>query len=117
MSGGYKIEAREVIAKVKDLRASILTVGPGQCVPWHHHSEVTDTVFCIEGPMQVETRVPDEARILAPGDITTITPGQPHRVSGVDSGRCKFLIVQGVGNYDYIPEANVDATLEALNSK
>ena len=104
MSRHYTIEAREVVAAVKGLRISILTVGPGQCVPWHHHSEVTDTLFCIEGPMQVETRAPDERRTLAPGDTTAVTPGQPHRVSGVDSGRCKFLIIQGVGNYDYIPD-------------
>ena len=117
LSGGYKIEAREVVAKVKELRASILTVGPGQCVPWHHHSEVTDTVFCIEGRMQVETRAPDEARILAPGDMTAIAPGQPHRVSGVDGGRCKFLIIQGVGNYDFISEADARAALKALDSK
>ena len=112
MSGGYKIEGREIIAKVENLRASILTVGLGQSVPWHHHSEVTDTVFCIEGPMQVETRSPDEKRILAPGDMTAITPGQPHRVSGVDGDRCKFLIIQGVGDYDYVPEANDQASLD-----
>tara|TARA_B100000315_G_scaffold137140_1_gene126326 strand:- start:426 stop:797 length:372 start_codon:yes stop_codon:yes gene_type:complete len=102
----YKHEAREIIAKVKNLRASILTVGPGQSVPWHHHSEVTDTVFCIEGPMQVETRSPDEKRILAPGDMTAISPGQPHRVSGIGGNRCKFLIIQGVGDYDYVPETD-----------
>ena len=112
MSGGYKIEAREVVAKVKDLRASILTVGPGQCVPWHHHSEVTDTVFCIEGPMLVETRSPDEERILTPGDMTAISPRQPHRVSGVGGNRCKFLIIQGVGDYDYVPETNDHASLD-----
>ena len=106
MNGGYKIEGREVIAKVKDLRASILTVGPGQSVPWHHHSEITDTVFCIEGPMQVETRSPNKKRILAPGDTTAIAPGKPHRVSGVDGHRCKFLIIQGVGDYDYVPETD-----------
>ena len=106
MSETYKLEAREVVAKVKDLRVSILTVGPGQCVPWHHHSEVTDTLFCIEGPMRVETRSPDEERILTPGDITAIPPGQPQRVSGVGGDRCKFLIIQGVGHYDYVPETD-----------
>ena len=111
------IESEEFIAKVKDLRALILTMGPGQCLPWHHHSEVTETIFCSEGPIQVETRAPDEARILAPGDTIAITPGQPHRVSGVDGGRCKFLIIQGVGNYDFIPEADARAALEALDSK
>ena len=112
MSGGYKIEGREIVAKVKNLRASVLTVGPGQSVPWHHHSEVTDTFFCIKGPMQVETRSPDEARILAPGDITVIAPDQPHRVSGVDGNRCKFLIIQGVGDYDYVPETDDQVSLD-----
>ena len=112
VTGSYKIEGREVVAKVKNLRASILTVGPGQCVPWHHHSEVTDTVFCIEGPMQVETRTPDETRILAPGDMTAIAQGQPHRVSGVGGDRCKFLIIQGVGDYDYVPETGYQASLD-----
>jgi quercetin dioxygenase-like cupin family protein len=112
VSGGYKIEGREIIAKVKNLRVSILTVGSGQSVPWHHHSEVTDTIFCIEGPMQVETRSPDEKRILAPGDVTAIAPGQAHRVSGIDSNCCKFLIIQGVGDYDYVPETDGQASLD-----
>ena len=112
MIGGYKIEGREIIAKVNNLRASILTLGSGQSVPWHHHNKVTDTVFCIEGPMQVETQSPDEKRILAPGDITAIAPGQPHRVSGVGGDRCKFLIIQGVGDYDYVPETDDQASLD-----
>jgi quercetin dioxygenase-like cupin family protein len=112
MSGGYKIEGREVIAKVKNLRTSILTVGPGQCVPWHHHSEVTDTIFCIEGPMQVETRSPEQIRILTPGDMTAIAPRQPHRVSGVGGDRCKFLIIQGVGDYDYVPDTDDPGPLD-----
>lgn len=106
VSGSYKIEDRAVIAKLENLRASILTVGPGQYVPWHHHSEVTDTIFCMKGPIRVETRSPEEEQILKPGDMATIPPGQPHRVSGVNANRCKFLIIQGVGVYDYVPEAD-----------
>ena len=105
MKQHYKIEAREVIAEVDQLRTSILTIGPGQCVPWHHHSEVTDTFFCIEGPMQVETTGPEQCRVLQPGDTTAVPPQQQHRVSGGDGGRCKFLLIQGVGRYDFVPAA------------
>ena len=104
MSRNYTIEGREFIAEVKGLRTSILTIGPGQCVPWHHHREVTDTFFCMEGPMQIETRMPEERRLLKPGETTAVPANQPHRVSGVNGGRCKFLIIQGVGDYDYIPD-------------
>ncbi len=103
-TNAYDIEDRKVIAQVKGLRAQILTIGPDQCVPWHHHSEVTDTFFCIEGPMKIETRNPDDQRVLSPGETTAVGAGQPHRVSGVDDGRCKFLIIQGVGEYDFVPD-------------
>ena len=103
MSSDYKIEEREVIAAVDGLRTSILTLASGQCVPWHHHSTVTDTFFCIEGPMQVEMRDPDERRVLAPGDNTAVDALRPHRVSGTDGDRCKFLIIQGIGHYDFVP--------------
>jgi hypothetical protein len=28
---------------------------------------------------------------------------RPHRVSGTDGDRCKFLIIQGIGRYDFVP--------------
>ena len=76
MAKAYDIEGREVIAAVKGLRTQILTIGPDQCVPWHHHSEVTDTFFCIDGPMQIETRNPDDQRVLLPGETTAVGAGQ-----------------------------------------
>ena len=103
MSSDFKIEARELIAEVDGLRTSILTIGPGQCDPWHHHSIVTDTFFCIEGPMQIALRNPEEQRVLAPGETTAVQSLRPHRVSGIEGGRCKFLIIQGVGHYDFVP--------------
>jgi hypothetical protein len=54
----YTIAADEIIAEGTDLKVSILTLTAGQCVPWHHHSNVSDRFFCMEGPMVVETRVP-----------------------------------------------------------
>ncbi|GIS88764.1 MAG: hypothetical protein CM1200mP18_14740 [Gammaproteobacteria bacterium] len=72
-------------------------------MPWHHHSEVTDTFFCIEGPMQIETRIRMISSPVTRGDHA-VGAGQPHRVSGVDDGRCKFLIIQGVGEYDFVAD-------------
>jgi hypothetical protein len=28
----------------------------------------------------------------------------PHYVSGKNGGACRFLIVQGVGKYDFVPQ-------------
>lgn len=99
----YTIEDRQWIAETPDLRVQILTLANGQEVPWHYHTAVTDTFICLEGPMVVQTRTADADHELQPGDGCTVPPHTAHRVAGKNGGRCRFVIVQGVGKYDYIP--------------
>lgn len=99
----YAIEGRELIAGTEELRVQVLTVGPRQCVPWHHHTRITDTFFCLEGPMVVETRQPNVMHELHIGDRLSVPPGRAHTVYARNGGRCRFVIVQGVGRYDYVP--------------
>ena len=100
----YKIEKYERLATVDGLRVSILTLAAGEEVPWHRHSHIDDDFFCMEGPMQVETRTPGGTKILNLGGTFKVSAGQPHRVSGLNGGACRFLIVQGIGNYDFVLE-------------
>lgn len=100
----YTIEGREVVHETRDLRVQVLTIRPGQEVPWHHHTAVQDSFFCLEGSVQVETREPEAVHRLLVGERTAVPPGQPHRVSCADDSRCRFVIVQGVGSYDFVPE-------------
>ena len=99
------IAGRELIAKPPDLRVQILTLSEGQEIPWHHHTAVTDTIICLQGPMLVETRNADGDHELAPGERCTTAPGTEHRVTGRNGGACRFVIVQGVGKFDFIPAA------------
>lgn len=96
----YTIEGREMIAEVPGLRVQILTLGKGEDVPWHSHTEITDTFVCLEGPMEV--KMPGGAHELNAGDTFAVPPQTPHRVVGKDGGRCRFLVVQGVGEHDFI---------------
>lgn len=100
--GRYAAETRVTVAEVPGLRVRLLALGPGQNVPWHRHTEITDTFFCLAGPMQVHTREPDCIRVLEPGGSCAVEPGRAHAVRGVDGGACRFLAVQGVGVYDYV---------------
>jgi quercetin dioxygenase-like cupin family protein len=104
--GAYPTEERVTIAETPDLRVRLLALGEGQCVPWHYHNSITDNFFCMEGPMQVTTRNPDEVHVLEPGGICAVKPGTPHLVTGVDDRPCKFIVVQGVGAYDFVPVAD-----------
>lgn len=101
--GSYALENRELVAEGKDLRVQVLTLAEGQRVPWHKHSEVTDSFVCLEGEVVIETRLPNQVAALVPGQRFAVGPGVAHMVQGKDGARCKFMIIQGVGVYDFIP--------------
>lgn len=70
----YQLKDRLLIAETAELRVQILTLGPGEEVPWHDHTNVTDTFVCLEGPMIVSTRGPDAARRLVVGKTYKVPP-------------------------------------------
>ena len=99
----YEIAGRELVAEGNDLRVQVLTLAAGQCIPWHYHSEITDSFVCLEGPMVVETRAPRNTYELKPGGRCSVAAKTAHYVHGAADGACKFLVVQGVGVYDFVP--------------
>jgi len=101
--GNYELSDLEIVAEGADLRVHVLTLARGQSVPWHYHSEITDSFVCLEGPMVVETRAPRNHHHMMPGQRCSVPPKTAHYVHGEDGGGCKFLIVQGIGVYDFVP--------------
>ena len=101
--GSYEIEARELVAEGSDLRVQVLTLAAGQAVPWHYHTEVSDSFVGLEGVTVVETRAPRATYRVAPGQRCKVEPMTAHHVQGEDGGPCKFMIIQGVGSYDFMP--------------
>jgi quercetin dioxygenase-like cupin family protein len=99
----YAVDDHEIVAATPELRMVVLTLGRGQEVPWHWHSNVVDHVICLEGPMVVETRAPRERFELEPGGRCNVPAKRAHRVSGKEGGPCKFAILQGLGAYDFNP--------------
>ena len=98
----YQVEQRETLAEVPGLRVRLLTLLKGQNVPWHYHTTITDTFFCMRGPLRIQTRYPNQTYILKNGDTLAIKPGIHHTVEGYSETGCQFMIVQGVGVYDYV---------------
>ena len=101
--GNYEIAGQELVAEGADLQVQVLTLAAGQSVPWHYHSEITDSFFCLEGQLVVETRAPRAVHQMAPGERCAVPPKTAHLVHGKDGGPCRFLLVQGVGVYDFVP--------------
>ena len=104
-TASYEVERRETVAGTGDLRVRLYTLAPGQEVPWHYHSQITDTFFCLEGTLSIETRAPSDHHVLSVGESRSVSPNTAHRVTGHKGNRVRFLIVQGVGTYDFCPVA------------
>lgn len=98
----YSIAGKEPILETADARVTLMTLAPGEGTPWHKHTAVTDTALRLDGEVEVQARAPEETIRLAPGVPCRMAPGRPHRVVNAGDGPCRFLLVQGVGPYDFV---------------
>ena len=91
------------IARGSDVGVQERTLAPGEVIPWHYHSIITDTTFCIEGTVQIEMLGPPERVLLAVGQSHIVPTNRPHQVTASGGAACRFLLIQGVGKYDRHP--------------
>lgn len=101
----YEVERRVRHAERPGFRISELQISPAQQVPWHLHTEITDTFYVIEGQLRLLLQEPNEEVRLGPGGIYSVRPRRPHFVANGGDTSATFLVLQGVGDYDYVPLA------------
>ncbi len=82
---------------------SELQIGPRQQVPWHYHSTIQDTFYVLEGRLRLFLRDPKEEIRLEPGETYTVRPRRAHLVTNGGETSAVFLVLQGLGEYDYVP--------------
>jgi mannose-6-phosphate isomerase-like protein (cupin superfamily) len=99
----YEVERRAKHAERPGFRISELQISPTQKVPWHHHTNTQDTFFVLEGSIRIFLRDPKEDVRLAPGQTYTVRPGRAHLVTNGGDTSATFLVLQGIGEYDYVP--------------
>lgn len=100
----YKVRNIHVVAKGADVLVREYTLDPGETIPWHRHSDVSDYYYGLEGRVVVQTRDPAARHDLGAGQSATVTPSVVHQVSNTSDAPCRFLLIQGVGKYDFIRE-------------
>ncbi len=91
----------ETLIKTDNVSVRILELDEREELPWHHHSEVTDYVFALDGKIEVQLRSPEQRVTLAPGQRYEVMSGRVHRVVNPCQRKTKYLLVQGVGKYDF----------------
>ncbi|MFC1665153.1 cupin domain-containing protein [Pseudomonadota bacterium] len=99
----YEVERQAHHAERPGFRINELQISPTQKVPWHYHSYTQDTFYVIEGELKLFMREPKEEVLLGPGETYTVQPRRPHLVTNAIDRSTTFLVLQGIGEYDYVP--------------
>jgi quercetin dioxygenase-like cupin family protein len=99
----YEVERRARHAERPGFRINELQLSPRQQVPWHYHSRIQDTFYVLEGRLRLFLREPKEEIRLEPGQTYTVMPGRAHLVTNGGQTSVVFLVLQGIGEYDYVP--------------
>jgi quercetin dioxygenase-like cupin family protein len=99
----YEVEHRAYHLQRPGFRISELQLSPAQTVPWHRHTHVSDTFYVLEGQLRLFLQEPKQEVRLGPGESFAVAAGRPHLVTNAGTTSMTFLVLQGVGEYDYVP--------------
>jgi quercetin dioxygenase-like cupin family protein len=99
----YEVERRARHAERPGFRISELQLSPTQTVPWHFHTNISDTFYVLEGEMRLFLQKPKQDVRLKPGETFVAAAGRPHLVTNAGKTSLTFLVLQGIGEYDYVP--------------
>lgn len=99
----YEVERRAEHAARPGFRITELQISKTQKVPWHYHSNVQDTFYVLEGQLRIFLQDPKEEVRLAPGQTYTARARRPHLVTNGGDTSATFLVLQGIGEYDFVP--------------
>ena len=106
-SSNFAVSSRKIVAESADVQVKEFLLAEGEQVPWHHHSAVFDVFYCLQGTLTVQRtdvssgqRLPD--LVLSAGASGKVEPGTAHRPFNAGTTQCRFLLVQGVGQYDFM---------------
>ena len=100
----YEVERRAQHAVRPGFRITELQLSPTQTVPWHTHTNISDTFYVLEGTMRLFLQEPKETVNLKPGEVYAVRPKRPHLVTNCGTTSLSFLVLQGVGEYDFVPQ-------------
>lgn len=62
---------------------------------------MSDTFYCLEGLIGIETRDPPADVILGPGEKYSVPVKVVHHVRNAAAGQSRYLLLEGTGTYDY----------------
>ena len=99
----YEVERRAHYGARPGFRITELQISPTQKVPWYYHNNIQDTFYVIEGSLRIFMQNPKEEIRLARGETYAVPPKRPHLVTNGGDSSAVFLVLQEIGDYDFVP--------------
>lgn len=98
----YEVKSVTPIMLGSDMQARLFVLAPGDTIPWHCHTKTSDHYFVLEGALTILTKEPTETQTISIGGDYRIMPGIDHLVTNRSNTDCRALLLQGVGNIDWV---------------
>lgn len=98
----FDAERRAYLGKRPGFHINELQISGDQSVPWHYHNYIQDTFYVLEGRLRIHLREPEEEVILGPSETYSVRPRRPHLVTNDTETSTTFLVLQGIGEYDFV---------------
>ncbi len=92
----------EIVVEVPNLRVVEWTLGEGESLPWHRHTQVDNIFYCLQGLIGIDTRQSGQDQAICPGERCVVPAKIIHRVRNIGNGIGRFLLIEGIGYYDHI---------------
>ncbi len=98
---GSPITTVSTLVAENGVRIVEFAIAAGASGPWHHHSHVVEQCCALAGAIVVEREDQSPVR-LAPGQRCEIPARVRHRVRNEATEPGGYLVIQGVGEYDFV---------------
>jgi mannose-6-phosphate isomerase-like protein (cupin superfamily) len=98
----YEVERRSYHAVRPGFRIAEMQLSPIQTIPWHYHTQAHDTFYVISGSIRIFTREPKDEVTLEVGQTYSVPPRRPHLVTNAGEASAIFLVLQGMGEHDFV---------------
>jgi quercetin dioxygenase-like cupin family protein len=83
----YEVERRVQHATRPGFRIVELQLSPTQKVPWHSHTNISDTFYVLDGQLRLFLQDPKEEVNLRSGEVYVVRAARPHLVTKPGPGR------------------------------
>jgi oxalate decarboxylase/phosphoglucose isomerase-like protein (cupin superfamily) len=67
---------------------------------------IHDTFYVVTGAIRIFLQGPKEEVRLTAGQTYSVPPKRPHLVTNAGDASAVFLVLQGIGEYDFVPLAD-----------